>query len=250
MFASFNRLRDDQAVSPGTKSFEGSNYFDGPSNSPSRQRGPLTAPFQNYRQELQAADSPSIPAIHHQPPSAPLAQIAPWADPSSVPATAGLPQPHSFFIHSDDYESIHRPGTARTDTSSSYDVSWQDEDRQTSIASSGTAVSRESNEKLGARAKARKIVDKLTGDDGRGSQPYSNRTPAISTNSLRPRASTTLPRERARPASPSSLRPRTPQAQPPPSEVAPWIFQDYKASFFWFPCFKKPNSLFLKLSLL
>ena len=232
MSASAHRFRDDQPVSPGTKHPEGSSYFGNDAESPASRRGPLTAPFANHRQELHVADSPNIPSISRDPPSAPLAQIAPWETESArLPSTARLPPSKSFFFDDEGPENGHRPVATRTNTNDSFNVPWGgNEDRQPSITSSTTTTtSRTSGDTTGARSKARKFVGKIKGDEA-GSQLYSDLTPAASESSLRPRASTTFSRKNERPASPSSARPRTPQAQLPSSDVAPWVFQDREVS--------------------
>ena len=241
MSASLSRFRDDQPVSPGTKTANSSGYFENQNDASESRQGPLTAPFANHRQDLHVADSPNIPSISRDPPSAPLAQIAPWeTENSRVPSTARLPPKNFFFDDDDDDDddnagpvSGYRPGTARTDTSESFDPPWRSsEDRQASFASSTTTTAtKNSNETTGSRARTRKLVGKFVGDEDRKRHPlYSDRTPNASNSSLRPRASTTLPRKYERPVSPSSLRPRTPQAQLPSSDVAPWVFQDFEVS--------------------
>ncbi|KAI4149353.1 MAG: hypothetical protein LQ340_004680 [Diploschistes diacapsis] len=236
----WSKLKDDQPVSPGSRGSEGGSYFGDHTESTTSRRGPLTAPFVNHRQEIHAADSPNIPSISRDPPSAPLAQIAPWeTEPSRIPATARLPPSKSFFLDDTDDGpgEAHRPGTAQTDTSESYDSPWRaSEERQSSLASSTSTAtaSRTSHEATGSRAQARNFVGKLALHEVAkgGAQPYYNRTTAASTSSLRPplrpRASTTLERKHERAVSPSSLKPRTPQPQLPSSEVAPWVFQDFE----------------------
>ena len=193
-----------------------------------KDRAPVTAPFQNYRQELMAADSPNIPSISRDPPSAPLAHAVPWANESSMmPSTALLPPARGFFDDGPETAYPRRPDTARTDTSESYDAPWNGDNRRPSVASSTTVGSQNSVERAGSKSRAKKIGGKLGSDDARsnGERSYS-----ISAHSVKNRNNSIhLRGEDGRPASPSSSRPRTPQTQAQASsDVAPWAFQDYQ----------------------
>ena len=195
---------------------------------PLKDRGPVTAPFQNYRQELVAADSPNIPSISRDPPSAPLAHAVPWANESStMPSTALLPPARGFFDDGPEPMYSHRPGTARTDTSESFDVPWNGDNRRPSVASSTTVGSQNSVERAGSKSRAQKIASKFGSEDvrmpGERTQSVSARSAKVRNNSVHLRGEDGIP------GSPSLSRPRTPQTQAS-SDVAPWAFQDYQVS--------------------
>ena len=116
-------------MSPGTK--DGLNYFEENSDINKRYaQGPLTTPFNNRINDSYTLDSPLVPTIRHDPPSAPLAQIAPWAEPQGGPKTAALPSVDTFQSYgSDDSRSYHRPSTSRTTNSSADIAPWETDDR-------------------------------------------------------------------------------------------------------------------------
>lgn len=229
------RLEGDSPISPGTVDSSASNYFAMAPEVPPKDRGTKAAGSNNHRKEIAAVDRPAglVPSISRDPPSAPLAQVAPWADdsPSAMPSTALLPPVRNFF---DDNESLQvspsfRPGTARTDTSDSADV-WPDQ-RRPSVASASTIGSQDSGRKTSAsKGSYHKKLAGFFGEDiggGRSSsQPTADTTvPNSSTHSLRTRNHIAHAYSGdARPLSPAS-RPRTPL---PSSDVAPWVFQDIK----------------------
>ena len=185
----------------------------------------MTAPFQNYRQELVAADSPNIPSISRDPPSAPLAHAVPWANKSStMPSTALLPPARGFFDDGSETMQPRRPDTARTDTSESLDGPWIGDNRRPSVASSTTVGSQNSIDRAGSKSRT-KSENKLGGEDARSK---GGRAQSVSVHTGKVRHSSVhLRGEDGKPASPSVSRPRTPQAQAS-SDVAPWAFQDYQ----------------------
>ena len=225
-----NFFGDEPPVSPGgTVDSDRKDYFpksadDAPS------KPPKSAPFQNYRKELSAADSPNIPTTPQDPPTAPLAQVAPWAsnEHSPSPATAMLPPSRNFFDEPRERaRSSHskRPSTSRTDTSDSLEPWRSRHDRRPSIASEATANSQASSEKTsGTKPKARKLTGIFGGEDHRGSHPYSDKTLSSSNISLRTRTNSIQTKDDGR-VSPTSSRPRTPL---PSSDVTPWVFQDFQ----------------------
>ena len=179
----------------------------------------------------------SIPSISREPPSAPLAQIAPWASESSLmPSTAMLPPARSFFDDGDDDlpSPSFRPDTARTDTSDSMDTLWHGDERRPSVASASTMGSQDSSTRAsGGKASYQKKLAGFFGEDinGRTSQQGSDTSIPASIHSTKKRNNSfrTNNNERVRVASPASSRPLTPL---PSSEIVPWMFQDPKVSWF------------------
>ena len=229
-----HRIKEDSPVSPGTVGPSGPNYFSDIPTVPTKGRG-MTGTFRDHRRELAVLDHPSngVPAISKEPPSAPLAQIAPWATESStMPSTAMLPPARSFFDDRDDDPlSTYRPGTSRTDTSESLDVSWHADERRPSVASATTVGSQDSSIRAGAsRWSNHKKLNSFLGEDvsGRNSQQGSDSSVPNSIHSYRRRNNSYQANNiNGQAASPSSSRPHTPL---PSSEVAPWVFQDFNVS--------------------
>ncbi|MCJ1413801.1 cysteinyl-tRNA synthetase [Xylographa parallela] len=228
-------FEDDSPVSPGTVGHTGPNYFSSPPSVPPKDRG-MTGTFRDYRRELAGAvdnSTGNIPSISREPPSAPLAQIAPWASESSLmPSTAMLPPARSFFDDGDDDlpSPSFGPDTARTDTSDSIDTLWHGDERRPSVASASTMGSQDSSIRAGGgKASYQKKLAGFFGEDvsGRTSQQGSDSSIPASVHSSRKRNNSfqTNNTERARVASPASSRPLTPL---PSSEIVPWMFQDPK----------------------
>ncbi|MCJ1473412.1 cysteinyl-tRNA synthetase, partial [Lambiella insularis] len=222
---------DDSPVSPGTIAHTGPNYFSNPSSVPPKERGSM-GPFRDYRRDPAAVDSSTgtVPTISREPPSAPLAQVAPWAtEDSMMPSTAMLPPARSFFDDGDDNlpSPSFRPRSACTDTSESTDTQWYGDDRRPSEASTTTIGSQDSSIKAGAgKGTYQKKIAGFFGEDvgGRSSQHGSDAGVPASMQPIRKRNNSmqTSSNDR-RPASPASSRPITPL---PSSDVVPWMFQD------------------------
>ena len=233
--SSSNFFGDEPPVSPGgTVDPDRKDYFPKSADDVSS-KPPKSAPFQNYRRELSAADSPNIPSISQDPPTAPLAQVAPWGsnEHSPSPATAMLPPSRSFFDEPRERaRSSHskRPSTSRTDTSDSLEPWRNRHDRRPSVASEATANSQASSEKTTGTKPKRKLTGVFGGEDHRSSQPYSDKTLSSSNISLRTRTNSVQTKDEGR-VSPTSSRPRTPL---PSSDVVPWVFQDFQVRRFDF----------------
>ncbi|MCJ1358070.1 MAG: cysteinyl-tRNA synthetase [Icmadophila ericetorum] len=202
----------------------------------------LNSTFRNYRKELALVDNAgggNVPSVAREPPTAPIAQIAPWAIESmTLPATASLPPLRSFF---DDSDSVHqlspsyRPSTSRTGTSDIMESPWPEDERRPSVASSTTVGSQESSSKasIGKGSYHKKLAGFFGEDFDVRSSPQSSSTsiPTLgrenSNNTHRTRNNSVQTTYDGRPISPASSRPRTPLPVPS-SDVVPWIFQDYK----------------------
>ena len=232
------RFDDDSPVSPGTVALSDSNYFSAKPDVPPKSRTSGTKGFRESRKDLRTHDQPShnIPAISKDPPSAPMAEIAPWAadSTSNMPSTAMLPPSRSFFDDSTDEgpsSPVLRPDTARTDTSDSLEAHWRDEDRRPSVASATTVGSQESSFRSGGNKNSyRKKLAGFFGEDVDGANSQrssdSNVPPPSARPFLRTRNNSVQTNNAdTRPVSPSSSRPRTPA---PSSDVVPWMFQDFK----------------------
>ena len=249
------RFEDDSPVSPGTVALSDSNYFSIKQDTSSKSRIGMTKAFRDFRKDHrhdQHADN--IPTISKDPPSAPMAEIAPWAADysSNVPSTAMLPPYRSFFDDDTDEGPTSpslRPDTARTDTSESLEAHWRDEERRPSVASATTVGSQESSLRSGGnKTSYRKKLAGFFGEDidGPNSQrssdshvPPPNTKPLLRTRNNSVQTSNTD----TRPASPSSSRPRTPA---PTSDVVPWVFQDFKVRS-GFPSFvSRKHALFCR----
>ena len=221
-------------MSPGTIGPSGPNYF---SEILTSEPAGMTGTLRNYRQELAALDKPSnnVPLISKNPPSAPLAQIAPWTtEPSNMPSTAMLPPGRSFFDDGQDGVTSppFRPSTARTDTSESLDVPWHGDERRPSMASATTIGSQDSGSRAGAtKASYQKKLAGFFGEDVSGKTTSHHGSDSSIQNSIhshrRRNNSYNANNINGRTASPSSSRPHTPL---PSSDVVPWVFQDYKVS--------------------
>jgi len=196
----------------------------------------MTGTLRDYRRELAALDHPSgnVPSISREPPSAPLAQVAPWTtEPSAMPSTAMLPPARSFFDDRDENASSSpfRPNSARTDTSDSLDLPWHGDERRPSLASNTTIGSQDSGFRATATKGAyQKKLAVFFGEDvsGRTSQQGSDSSVPNSIHSHRRRnGSSQTNNGNGRTASPAGSRPQTPL---PSSDVVPWVFQDFKVS--------------------
>lgn len=231
-----HRIDEDSPVSPGTVSGpSGPSYFSDMRAAPAKDRT-MTGSLRDYRRELAALDNPSgnIPSISREPPSAPLAEVAPWTtEPSAIPSTARLPPARSFFDDRDENASSppFRPNSARTDTSDSLDLPWRGDDRRPSVASNTTIGSQDSGLRPTATKGAyQKTLAGLFGEDvsGRTSQQGSDSSVPNSIHSHRRRnGSFQTNNANGRTSSPSGSRPQTPL---PSSDVVPWVFQDFKVS--------------------
>ena len=201
----------------------------------------MTGTFLNYRRELAVADNGNVPSISRDPPSAPLAQIAPWAnEPSLMPSTALLPPSKSFFDECNDslqVSPLYRPATARTAASDSGDGPWHDNERRPSVASATTIGSQDSSSRASGGKGGYKKLAGFFGEDvsGHGSPHGSEISiPTLgqrenSTHSQRTRNNSLQTNNECRAASPAGSRPRTPL---PSSDVVPWVFQDFKVSLY------------------
>lgn len=192
--------------------------------------------FRDYRRELTVVENSigNVPTISREPPSAPLAQIAPWAtEDSMMPSTATLPPARSFFDDGDDNlpSPPFRPETARTDTSRMTDALWYGDERRPSEASTTTIGSQDSSIKAAAsKGSNKKKAAGIFGEDAGGRSPQRGSDASIpaSPYSIRKRNNSvqTSSNDR-RGASPASSRPITPV---PSSDVVPWMFQDPNVS--------------------
>jgi hypothetical protein len=229
---------EEEPVSPGSAGTDALSYFTSSPYPPPKDLGPKTAPSRDHRREDSGADDIAIPIIQHQPPSAPLAQIAPWAEPSSaMPSSAMLPPAKGFnFFGEQGGESLQtspmprRPMTSRTETSESMDSPWRmqyDDERRPSVASSGTIGSQESQLKTGSSKASlgKKIGGFFAGDEGSGRS--TRQASELNLSRQTTRSGSTPIGFDGRPVSPGNSRPRTPQAAPS-SDVAPWVFQDFE----------------------
>lgn len=242
MFAWHYRIDEDSPISPHTHISTKSPYSDAP-KVPPKDRG-MAGTYLDYRKDNSAAN---VPSIARDPPSAPLSQVAPWAtEPSTMPSTALLPPPRSFFDDfNDNLEASPSdlPATARTGVSDLVDAPWQDIERRPSIASATTMGSQDSSSKAsGGKGSYNKKLATFFGEDvsglgGRGSRQGSEVSiPPLgprehSNHSLRTRNNSIQSNQfDGRPVSPTNSRPRTPQ--PPSSDVVPWVYQNFKVRSF------------------
>ncbi len=218
----------------------------------------MTGNFGNYRQDLSVLESPGgggnppsstsrVPQIT----STPNPQIAPWLNNSDViPASAF---PGSFFDDSTEnlpLSSSCRPGTGRTGTSDSPEVTYDGDERRPSVTSA-TTISSQGSRSSASRAAFHKKLTGFFGDEfpGHDGPPQGSQTSLSTTNG---RDSAHSQRDRNNSVhtnntdglavSPSISRPRTPL---PSSDVVPWVFQDPQVSTCVYVCSKATRFAFL-----
>ena len=240
MFAWGYRIDEDSPTSPHAYLHTKSSFSEAP-KVPPKDRG-MAGTYLDYRRDGSAGN---VPSISRDPPSAPLSQVAPWAnEPSTMPSTALLPPSRSFFDDSNDNIQVspsYLPATARTGVSDSADDSWQDNERRPSVASATTIGSQESSSKAscGKSPYNMKLTTFFGEDVSRLGGRASRKGSEVSIPPLGPREhsnhsqrarNSSIPSSQldGRPISPTNSRPRTPQ--PPSSDVVPWVFQDFKVS--------------------
>lgn len=133
-----------------------------------------------------------------------------------------------------DQPSTGRPGTGQTGNSDSPDHTFRSEERRPSMTSATTVSSQNSwSKSIANRSGTNKKIAPYLHDDSRGS----TRSSDVSIPSTLQREQTSSSRHNSvhisytdgGPASPTSSRPLTPL---PSSEVTPWVFQEFKVSFY------------------
>ena len=188
---------------------------------------------------LESPGGGNVPSISRVSPTAgtPLAQVAPWANNSTVVPSSAFPG--SFLDDSSENLQLSpsfRPDSGRTGTSDSPDVAYDGDERRPSVTSATTVSSQGSRSSI-SRAGFHKRLTGFFGEDftGHDAPPHGSQT-SLTTNNGR-ELSTHSQRDRnnsvqtnnteGRTASPTSSRPRTPL---PSSDVVPWVFQDPQVS--------------------
>ncbi|KAI9846854.1 MAG: cysteinyl-tRNA synthetase [Sclerophora amabilis] len=233
----------DPEISPGTSATISTPSPSSVPSSSSLKNHHRVGGLGHHRRDLAVLEksSGSIPTIHRNPPP----MVSP-AGPVTSSASSGPPPfspsvfQGSFYDDSADLPQLSpsfRPGTSRTGTSESPEVSYFEEDkRRPSLASVTTASSQGSKSSIG-RGYHKKLQG-FFGEEfpGRGS-PHTSETslPTGGNNGTeqsslhshhfeRDNSVSNISIPDARGVSPHSLsRPRTPL---PSSEVTPWVFQD------------------------
>lgn len=199
--------------------------------------------------KVEPSRAPIIPTSRHpMSEQASNAEIAPWA--SGGPTTAGLTASGGIYDSSSGKNQIPssiRPGTAQSGASDLPDpMSWGDDRRPSVVsvtsASSQTSISRPTNN----RRAAHKKIAGFFGEDSKESLKGSDTSTATtdqrnhSTSSRSKRNNSVYTNSTdGRPASETSSRART----PPPSDVTPWLFQDFKVSLRVRICYTESPSL-------
>jgi adenylate cyclase len=209
---------------------------DNPSHRPRKPAnwdGPTPSTFGHHRKQLAVLETSGgrVPSISRNPPTASSAnsQVAPW---STAPNANNMANSvwSSFFNDSNEDVSQSspgfRPGTGTREDSMGFPVK---DDRRPSVASATTVSSTGSKSSMGRNFHKR--LQNVFGEDfpadDRQNSDSSLGTPQRNRgNSL---SNTIGSKHQSRPTSPTSSRPRTPQAS---SEVTPWEFQDSKVSLF------------------
>lgn len=171
-----------------------------------------------------------MPSISRNPPTASSAnsQVAPWSTAPNGNNMTNNSVWSSFFNDSNEDVSQSspgfRPGTGTREDSMGFPMK---DDRRPSVASATTVSSTGSKSSMGRNFHKR--LQNVFGEDfpadDRQNSDSSLGTPQRNRgNSL---SNTIGSKHQSRPTSPTSSRPRTPQAS---SEVTPWEFQDSKVS--------------------
>jgi adenylate cyclase len=178
-----------------------------------------------------------VPSISRNPPTAASANsnIAPWSAGSNGTPIAANNAWSSFYNDSNEDLAQLSPGFARPGTASREDSMGfpLKDDRRPSVASATTVSSTGSKSSRGFHKRLPNFFGEDFPADGRQNSDTSLSTPfATDAQSTRTRnrgnsLNNTIGSHHSRPASPTSLRPRTPQ---PSSEVTPWEYQDGKVS--------------------
>ena len=231
-----SRNGDDAAISPGTMAPPGpvpdANYFDRLAPAPPP-KDRSTTNADNRRNFGHNNHTGPVPTISRDPPSAPLAQIAPWElEPSTIPATA-YPPTRNFFDDATDPMSMqvspaYRPSIARPEISELAGSPVQRrashrDDRRPSVASSSTIGSQDSGF-AGMGRTPHKKLGSFFHDDGSNQSPKQGSQSSISGRPPHHRSRNNSFQNADRGVSPNS-RPRSPL---PSSDVVPWLFQDHK----------------------
>lgn len=199
------------------------------------------SPFGEHRKQLAVLETSGgrVPAISRNPPTATSAtsQATPWSSASNGNSMANGVW-SSFFNDSNEDVSQSspgfRPGTSSREDSMGFPFK---DDRRPSVASATTVSSTGSKSSIG-RGFHKRLQNVFGEDfpaDGRQNSDTSLNMPyAPDTQSIRGQRNrgnslnnTIGSGHHSRPTSPTSSRPRTPQAS---SEVTPWEFQDPKVS--------------------
>ncbi|KAJ6192791.1 phosphatase 2C-domain-containing protein [Bipolaris maydis] len=206
---------------------------------PSHREGAAMSPFGEHRKQLAVLETSGgrVPAISRNPPTATSAtsQATPWSSASNGNSMANGVW-SSFFNDSNEDVSQSspgfRPGTSSREDSMGFPFK---DDRRPSVASATTVSSTGSKSSIG-RGFHKRLQNVFGEDfpaDGRQNSDTSLNMPyAPDTQSIRGQRNrgnslnnTIGSGHHSRPTSPTSSRPRTPQAS---SEVTPWEFQDPK----------------------
>ncbi|EMD66268.1 hypothetical protein COCSADRAFT_296563 [Bipolaris sorokiniana ND90Pr] len=205
----------------------------------SHRDGAAMSPFGEHRKQLAVLETSGgrVPAISRNPPTATSAtsQATPWSSASNGNSMANGVW-SSFFNDSNEDVSQSspgfRPGTSSREDSMGFPFK---DDRRPSVASATTVSSTGSKSSIG-RGFHKRLQNVFGEDfpaDGRQNSDTSLNMPyAPDTQSIRGQRNrgnslnnTIGSGHHSRPTSPTSSRPRTPQAS---SEVTPWEFQDPK----------------------
>ncbi|KAL8738310.1 MAG: hypothetical protein Q9181_000899 [Wetmoreana brouardii] len=187
----------------------------------------------NHADERRPAPSCQAPAS-----AAPDADIAPWLS-TGPPASNGGSENGSFFGDRPGKSQTFptaRPGTRASD---SVDPMLFNNERRPSMASATTVSSQNSapaSRTSTGRGTQHRRLGAFFGDDGQDSSRSSDtsilttgRDHSESSQNRKARHNSVQTNNTdGRPASPPSSRPRSPL---PSSDVTPWLFQDFKASF-------------------
>lgn len=181
----------------------------------------------------------TIPSVSRRPPSSedPDPSIAPWMD-DAVPSysTNGFNMSSNFFNDGPPKLQLSPSFSPHTGDSGSPDTMCQEERRPSLATSVTTQSSQTSTSKAStSRGTPYKKVANFFSDEGRKSSKSSEvslpnsfqREPTASSSRHGSIHASHHSRDDGRPPiSPTGSRPRT----PPPSDVTPWLFQDFKVS--------------------
>ncbi|KAL6707819.1 hypothetical protein ACN47E_003719 [Coniothyrium glycines] len=209
---------------------------------PSARDGPPLSTFGDHRKQLAVLETSGarVPSISRNPPTATSAnsQVAPWASASNGANMANSVWSTFFNDSNEDLAQLSpgfgRPGTGSREDSMGFPVK---DDRRPSVASATTVSSNGSKSSIrtgGFHKRLQNVFgEDFPADERQNSQTSLNGPYVTDTQSLRGQRNRGNSLNNtigggsyhSRPASPSSSRPRTPQAS---SEVTPWDFQDHK----------------------